>query len=642
MIMPTLTLSKDHCSSFSCGIVLRDGTRILFDHNETVKEGGATSYLWNGPGVRGKTRVVHERNCGGLTLETQVQFHEGFPENIDSILLFSSPQEPGRFTRVFQNRRDVWLPAGTRNADGSPCPAGPDPKWDADNLIALFTPGQRALLAGVSHPCHYGIELSYRDEILEIRMPLTRQPGAGERIDCDAVYVNGSSPLLEGLEWYGKQNRFNARAFGYRHRFTVWNSWDWFKNAVTQEDIVAMADCIRADSVFGAHVNVLALDDGWQKNWDTGAIDEEKFPDLAAMARAIGDRGMVPGIWYAPFRLHPDAAWVREHPETVLWGEPRPVFKVALTPKIERRVLDYTHPLVLRKIYEDLRRLYEAGFRYYKTDFIQHPNTYFSRPDLYDKSITPSDGVRRVMHTIRAAIGFESYWLVCGTEPAAVAGLPDAARVGDDISYRFGAQQQVVRNCAHHFWMNGNLWINDPDFLIVRGKDTQDTPYLSKYQEESHTDPSSQTREYQLGVLGTGDVVGLEEARCWANFHIMYGGALSLGDHPARLNSEGKKIIEKVFAYHGGGKPGIPLDIEERNLPGKWLRPYEQGWLLGLFNFYDEPMRMSLSERDRNRIGAIERCEDIWSGHEERIESAQWSLELPPHTSRVFRLYAGA
>jgi hypothetical protein len=564
---------------------------------------------------------------------------EGCPAGIDGVLLLSATPPAHKFFRVYQTRRDVWLPAGIRNADGTRRPAGPEPSWDADNLIALFTPGEHALLAGVAHPCHHGLEMRFGEGLLEVCMPVTRVPAAGERLDCDTVLLAGTMPLVEALEWYGRHNRIRSRPPGFRERFVVWNSWDWFHGAVTQDDIVAMADCIREDPLFGAHVNVLALDDGWQVDWDTGTVNTESFPDLAGMAAAVRARGLVPGIWYAPFRVKADCAWVREHPETVLWGEARPVFAVGLTPEAGRRVLDYTHPLVLRKVYEDLRRLYEAGFRYYKTDFIQHPNTYFRRPDLYDKSVTPTEGVRRIMHTIRAAIGYDSYWLACGTEPAAVAGLPDAARVGDDITYRFGTQQVCVRNSAIHFWMNGNLWINDPDFLIVRGADTQDSPYLTREQEETKVDPAKESREYRLADLGSGGIVGLEEARCWANFHIVYGGTLSLGDHPAKLNAAGRELIAKVLEYRGGTAPGIPLDLDHRNLPGMWLRPYEGGWLLGLFNYYDEPMRFALDERTRARMGAVELCEDIWTGRREPFDPAGWSVALGPHQSRVVRVW---
>lgn len=611
----------------------------MFDHTETSLEGDVVVHHWQSTGVKARTKIRRIADGGGVSLEMSLWCDRGCPETIDSIILLAATMPDGEFSRVYQTRRDVWLPAGIRNADGTRCSAGPEPSWDADNLIALFTPDENALLAGVAHPCHHGLEMRFREGVLEVRMPLARDRAPGERLDCDTVLLCGSMPLVEGLEWYGRCNRLRSRPPAFRERFVVWNTWDWFHGTVTQDDIVAMADCIRDDPLFGEHVNVLALDDGWQVDWDTGTVDRSAFPDLAAMAAAVRKKALVPGIWYAPFRVKADCAWVKEHPETVLWGEPRPVFPIALTPEASRRVLDYTHPLVLRKVHDDLRRLYDAGFRYYKIDFIQHPNTYFRRPDLHDPSVSPTEGVRRIMHTVRAAIGYDSYWLACGTEPAAVAGLPDAARVGDDITYRFGTQQVCVRNCAIHFWMNGNLWINDPDFLIVRGADTQDTPYLSREQEETKSDPAKESREYHLAALGSGGIVGLEEARCWANFHIVYGGALSLGDHPSRLNAAGRELITTVLAYRQGTAPGVPLDLDRRNLPGMWLRPYEGGWLLGLFNYYDDPMRLALDERARARIGAVQRCEDIWSGREEPFDPATWSLELPPHTSRVLRLW---
>jgi hypothetical protein len=557
---------------------------------------------------------------------------------IDAVVLLQADVRQFGFTRTFANRRDIWLPVGLRDLEGRPLPDGPaHGDWDADNLLALFAPGADALLLGAVLPSHNALEFSVRDGVLRVLLPIETGYSGGRRLRGESLAVVWDRPLLESLEWYGRVNRVGCQPRGRKGPPVVWNTWDWYTSNISHKRLEEVLECLRTDPVLRDRVEVVCIDDGWAPRGDFLHPYAEIFPDLAGTARTIGDAGFVPGIWYAPFRVSASSEWVANHAETVLWGPARGHYKVPLTPAARDHALDYTHPLVLEKIARELAWLRQMGFRYFKTDFLQMPNTNFRRPELFDPHVTPVEGMRRAMHVIRAAIGCDSYWLACGTETLPAAGLPDASRIGDDITLRFSTAQVIARNAAAHFWLNGRVWINDPDFLVVRGRDTAEGKLLSA-REEIECQPRER-KPYQRAVLSTGDVFDYAEARTYAGFHVVYGGALTLGDHPAKLNARGRQLLATALKHSRPGTPGAPLDVEERNVPARWLRPHDGGWMLGLFNWDDGRAMIALSHRDMRRIGdAIRSAENIWTGEKFEWPAEPFAVELSAHDSCVLLL----
>ncbi|MEI7834485.1 MAG: alpha-galactosidase [bacterium] len=630
--MPSLAFETFVIDDFNLAINMKDGTRVPLSFASAHILGDATEYLFSSDGV--SARVTVSESAGGYTLYTNLQADPELWRTADRLVLFSAQVVGAEFTRVFTPRREIWLHAGIRNADGSALPDGPKKCWDAENMTAVYTPGAVALLAGVKMPARYPLEFAWRDGRLDISLLLA--DGLPARLELDNILLRGDLPLLESLEWYGAENRVRSCRPGQTNSMLAWNSWDWFQDSISQQSMLEALETISADPLLCDKVTAVVLDDGWAKlgDWKT---PHEYFPDLGLMAATIRAAGYLPGIWYSPLRIMADSNWAKENPETILWGELGKHYDGKFTPEATRWVLDYSHPKVIEKIFTELHWLYQLGFRYFKTDFIQNPNSQFRRPNLYNPEVTTVEGVRQCMEAIRAAIGYDSYWLACGTEILPVAGLPDASRVSDDIRLHFSSLQLGMRNCAVYFWANGNLWLNDPDFLVVRCAGTSTTPHLREAQKLGIEEPGEE-KSYQRCGVATGPVWSTEEARCWANFHIIYGGALSLGDIPSLLNDEGRAMTAMVLEHSMIGVPSIPLDLEENNLPTRWLRPAKNGWLLGLFNLNEEPATIALTPHELKRIGKISRATDIWSNAEVAWDNHTFSITLPAHTSRVLQL----
>ena len=90
----------------------------------------------------------------------------------------------------------------------------------------------------------------------------------------------------------------------------------------------------------------------------------------------------------------------------------------------------------------------------------------------------------------------------------------------------------------NHAYLNGRLWINDPDTLMVRDSDTQLTP---------------------------------DETELWERAVSLAGGSLLLSDRLPALPPDLLALARGVLAAHGAVRDLRPLDRWERAFPERWL-----------------------------------------------------------------------
>jgi alpha-glucosidase (family GH31 glycosyl hydrolase) len=78
----------------------------------------------------------------------------------------------------------------------------------------------------------------------------------------------------------------------------IWTTWAKYKTAIDQHTVLAFARSIREHDYPGC---TLEIDDRWQRDYGDSAFDPARFPDPAAMVRALADLGFKVTAWTTPF-----------------------------------------------------------------------------------------------------------------------------------------------------------------------------------------------------------------------------------------------------------------------------------------------------------------------------------------------------
>lgn len=174
----------------------------------------------------------------------------------------------------------------------------------------------------------------------------------------------------------------------------------------------------------------VVIDDGWQINSCDGPWREgnERFPDMAQLAREISDMGLCPGIWIRPLKQSTPDSEVDDG-----WRQ-----------KNDPRFLDPSHPKALEYISEQISRIVGWGFKLIKYDFVTSDifRAYgFERPEFmycsdvvfHDRTLTTAEIILNLYKTIRKAAK-DALLIGCNTIGHLCAGLVEIDRTGDDTS----------------------------------------------------------------------------------------------------------------------------------------------------------------------------------------------------------------
>jgi alpha-galactosidase len=251
---------------------------------------------------------------------------------------------------------------------------------------------------------------------------------------------------------------------------TVWCSWYEYFTAVTEDDI---HENLRAMDTLDLPVDVVQIDDGYQKALGDWLTLSGRFRSRAGIANAIRARGRRAGIWTAPFLVDPASDLAAEHPDWLVRAADGGFAHAGRNWGHDLRVLDTTHPDAAAYLTEVFTTLRAEGYDYFKVDFL-----YAGALDgVRHTSADPLEAYRAGIELIREAIGPESYLLGCGAPILPSLGLFDAMRVSPDTAphrrpeaddYSQPGQAPAEFTGAARQWQHGRLWTNDPDCLMAR------------------------------------------------------------------------------------------------------------------------------------------------------------------------------
>ena len=182
---------------------------------------------------------------------------------------------------------------------------------------------------------------------------------------------------------------------------------------------------------------------------------------------------------------------------------------------------------------------------------------------------------------------------------------------------------------AHAFWMNHRIWINDPDFAIVRHQDNCTAIHKNMPYTRLPLKSTSEVMPPQEFWM-RGPEASPEEMRLWLSVVHLNGGSVFLSDSIRTLKAEGRSDLGRLFPPLESSF--VPLDLFEREWPGIWLSQDQQRPTLGLFNWEDEQRTIQLPAPFTGGLSARE----YWSRQPVRLPG---TVDLAPRSGIIFSAY---
>jgi alpha-galactosidase len=437
----------------------------------------------------------------------------------------------------------------------------------------------------------------------------------GEEILGERLWVGLDEPGADGLAEWAERTGQEMGALVPARVGTAWCSWYQFFTRVTAEDITRN---LRALEPFRRWVETVQIDDGFQVavgdwlRWSPG------FPaGLEALGSEIRAAGFRAGVWLAPFLASRASRLAREHPDWLLRDEHgRPIVAV-VNPAWRGRVcyaLDPTHPGALEWLGEVVSTLRRAGFDYLKLDFLYAALLAGLRHSPREPSAA---AYRGAIERIRVAAGPGAFLLGCGAPLGPSVGLFDAMRIGPDVAPKWRSRvadaaaglpaapsaRNAVRNVLTRAPLHQRLWVNDPDCVLLRDRDTR----LSD-----------------------------EEVRTVAAAAFVSGGLLALSDDLANLSPGRLQLLRRLLPPLGTAPRTGPL---EGSIPDVLLQPDAEGGVLLFIPNLGERRRSRLLDLSAAGLGGPFHAYDVWADRYLGLKSGPLEVgPIPAHGCALLRL----
>ncbi|MBR7091738.1 MAG: alpha-galactosidase [Clostridia bacterium] len=294
--------------------------------------------------------------------------------------------------------------------------------------------------------------------------------GAGDSfVLCDYVY---RPSYEEGLRAFYDcfPKRPVKKLFGY-------TSWYNYYQKIDQSILLRDLDAL--DGRF----DLFQIDDGYETFvGDWLDVDPAKFPDgLAPLVERIHGKGLLAGIWLAPFVAEAKSRLFAEKPGWFCADEAgRPVRCGSNWSGFY--ALDLENEEVRAYIRQCLTHYAQMGFDFFKLDFLYAANL----PRYPGK--TRCQAAEEAYALLRDMLG-DKLILGCGATLWNAAGRFDYLRVGPDVSLRFDdvwymrrmhreriSTRVTLQNTVYRSFMDGALFGNDPDVFLLREENLHLSP----------------------------------------------------------------------------------------------------------------------------------------------------------------------
>jgi alpha-galactosidase len=525
---------------------------------------------------RARVEGVVERTAGGHVIRGSVSGRPGrvevFRAPAPGAFLLNNWQSWGPMEKASPSTRFPELEAIAR--DYCPYLFSPLPgellRGPVSDYFAAWDGGLAGFLTSrVGHP-FFTIEggdlvgwVDYFDAEFEAPVPL------------EPLAVLSGGPAEDLLEGYaGLVKRAN------HVRINPWNpvgwcSWYHYFGQLVWEDVLENLEAAAADRA-SFPFEVFQVDDGYQTDIGDWMSPKAGYPDLGGLARAISRKRYKAGIWTAPFSAAETSELFARHPDWMVGegGKPKPCYR-GWGKTIY--ALDTTHPEAMDWLAETFASLVKAGFAYLKIDFLFAA----AMPGARRRPVTPVQAYREGLRVLRRAAG-DNFVLACGAPLLPSVGLVDGMRIGEDTApywktkpsgYQGPNAYFALKNALMRQFMHRSFWLNDPDCLLLRARETELTRSERElYALAAGTLDNMIIDSDKLGLLGPAEKGTLRRA-------------LALRGGRARVRGLLGDLGEDVYLLGSGGGPAgevelaVNLSDKEAEMAGTRLPPRSASFL---------------------------------------------------------------
>ena len=400
-----------------------------------------------------------------------------------------------------------------------------------------------------------------------------------------------------------------------------WCSWYHFYQDIDTKNINANLDSVITLQP-DLPLPLFQIDDGFETYPGDWFDFTEGFPHgLKTIVDKAKTAGLTPGVWLAPFIVHPKARLVREHPDWLLRNAQGKPVSAGFVWNAFDYALDLTNPDALAYACDVIRTaIVEWGFDYLKLDFL-----YAAALDgvYQNPTLSRAQVLRMGFEALREAAGPEITMLACGCPFGSALGLFEAMRVSADVNGYWKPHFPPVspilqnephlpsaRNAIHNILTRAPFhkrwWINDPDCLLVR----------------------PDTKLSLAEVQSLASVIGLT------------GGSILVSDDLPQLPEDRLRLAQVLLPVIG--ERALVMDLLERDMPA-CLRVDLDGptgpWhLLAHFNWEDNPADLEFSvERFGLDADTPWQLREFWTGDIGQMQfgSPYRFSAVPSHGIRV-------
>ena len=334
----------------------------------------------------------------------------------------------------------------------------------------------------------------------------------------------------------------------------IWNSWNAYYSAVTQQDIVQSTDWLEKNlKAYG--LKYVVLDAGYNQNLKgKGALwldwKTEAFPAGPKwLADYISAKGFTPGLWIvpntaaAPLQAHPDW-YVRSQQGNFIFD-------------YGTASLDSSNPQVLRFLKEEFGTLHNWGFRYFKFDgehALPKSAPDLDRTLLYDALADPTNVYRQRMQVIRDAVGSETFLEGCPAgRPLDGIGYFNSYSNGFDLYSNWDGMYSLFSA------IHANAFLNHIVTYVMPGEGLSLTPAMpverARKQRVAEDITTIEEREKPADI-GTSDA----EARTLVSTVALTGVAYPVADYLLDLPQSRIELLHSTLPT----MPILPVDLFSR------------------------------------------------------------------------------